>query len=485
MSAAAATDALEGPGADVRAGAHEGLVAAGLGVRDGAVRIVGPLDLELVPGRPLTLLGESGTGKSLVAQAILGALPPGLVAEGEVRLGDVRLDRLAPGARRALWGRRLTLLPQEPWAALDPTMRAGAQVAETYRFVAGRGRVAAREAAGRALEGLGVGAARGRYPHELSGGMAQRVAFAAAMAGGARAVVADEPTKGLDAPLRDRVAALLRSVADGGGPLLTITHDVALARALGGEVALMRAGRIVERGPAERVLAEPGSDYGRALIAADPSAWPRRAAPAPGGTLLRCEGVSVARAGRTLVAGLDLELRAGERVALVGPSGSGKSSLLDALAGVLAPAAGRVVRADHLVPTAVQKLYQDPPAAFARGLPLAVAMRDLERLHRMAPERLAVPLERLEVAPETLSRAPDAVSGGELQRIALARILALRPAVILADEPTSRLDLVTQRRLMELLGESADASGAAVVLVTHDPRIAARWADRTIAIGGA
>lgn len=473
MTAHAALDAPD-------AAPHDGLAARGLVVSAHGGPIAGPLDLDLRPGRPLTLLGETGAGKSLVAQAILGALPAGLEAHGALWLGAERLDAMRRPARRALWGRRLALLPQEPWHALDPTMRAGRQVAEAARLVAGHPRAEAARAAAGALTSLGVAHAARLYPHQLSGGMAQRVAFAAATVAGAPALVADEPTKGLDAAMRERVADLLLAVARGGGLLLTITHDVGLARRLGGEVALMRAGRIVEGGPAERLLSAPASAYGRDLLAAEPRAWPRREARAAGPVALSCEGLTLARGGEAILRRLDLALRAGERVALTGPSGAGKSSLLDALAGLLRPDEGSVTRAPGLPRHAVQKLYQDPPAAFPRGLPLRLALRDLERRHRLSPERIPALLDRLGVARSILDRPPGGVSGGELQRVALARVLALRPAVILADEPSSRLDLLTQRRLMDLLGAVADEEGSAVLLVTHDPDIAEAWADRTL-----
>ena len=267
-----------------------------------------------------------------------------------------------------------------------------------------------------------------------------------------------------------------------GGLLLTITHDPALARALSGDVALMRAGRIVERGEVQALLRAPTSDYGRALVDAEPSAWPRRMAPETDETLLS-EGVTVARGGRALVRDLDLAIHAGERIAVTGTSGSGKSSLLDVLTGLLPPLVGRVTRAPGMGRHAVQKLYQDPPAAFAPSLPLRTALRDVERRYRVPSGRIAALLDRLGVPPLILDRPPGAVSGGELQRVALARILALSPTVILADEPTSRLDLMTQKRLMDPLGETADETGAAVVLVTHDPDVAGRWADRPVAVG--
>jgi ABC-type glutathione transport system ATPase component len=444
--------------------------------------LVRPITLAAAPGTALTILGETGAGKSLLAQAILGALPPGLTATGRVFLDGQRLDTLPTSARRALWGRRIAMLPQEPWRALDPTMRALSQVTETHAHVAGLPRAAARAAATSDFAALRLTGAEARLPSELSGGMAQRVAFAAARAGGAALLLADEPTKGLDPALRDEVARLLARAVAAGDTLLTITHDVALARALGGTVLLMRAGAIVEEGPATDLLARPRSAYGRALVAADPAHWPQRAASAPGAPVLTAHALAAGRAGAPLVTGLDLTLRRGERLALTGPSGAGKSTLLDTLAGLLPPLAGRVERAPTLGPHAIQKLYQDPPAAFPPRIPLGTTLHDLAARHAIPWPRIEDLLARLGLAPALLARRPDAVSGGELQRLALARILAMRPAAILADEPTSRLDLLTQAKVLALLGEEADATGTAVLLVTHSSEIAARWAYRTLAL---
>lgn len=456
------------------------LSVQGLTVCSPEATLVPPLDLALRSGEPLTLLGETGAGKSLVAQAILGALPTGLSAEGEIRLSGERIDQLGPRAHRTLWGRRIALLPQEPWTALDPTMKVGPQVADAARLVAGRRAAEAGDEVHTALEQVGLADAAGCYPHQLSGGMAQRVAFAAATISGAEIVIADEPTKGLDAEMRDRVAALLAQVTQRGGSLLTITHDVALARALGGRLAILRAGRIVETGAAADVLAAPSSEYGRALVAAEPRNWPRARPPELGLLQLRCRDLTLARGRRTILSGFDLDLHAGERIALTGSSGSGKTTLLDALAGLLSPAAGTVSRMADMPEFAVQKLYQDPPSAFPAARPLVRTLRDLERLHRLTANRIRDLLDRLGIAPALLERLPGEVSGGELQRISLARALALRPAVLLADEPTSRLDLVTQRTLMDFLSEMTECEQLAVILVTHDPDIASQWAHRIV-----
>ena len=449
-------------------------------VRAGKVSLLGPVGFDVPPGGTLVVMGETGAGKSLVAQAILGTLPAGLQAQGTIALDGHRVDDVAPEARAALWGRRIAALPQEPWRALSPLMRAGTQVRETHRHVA---RSDDPEAARRrAFEALGLTGVEGHLPGALSGGMAQRVAFAAATAGGAPILIADEPTKGLDQDRRARVVDLLAAVPANGGTLIAITHEAAVARALGGRLLVLREGRIVEQGETRSVLAAPRHPYTRELLAADPGRWPRVAPADPGRMLLEARDLGVARGQRVLVEGLDLTVHEGERVAVVGPSGTGKTSLLDTLAGLIAPAQGTLHRAAGLGPRAVQKLYQDPPAAFPPHVPLATTLRDVARLNGTAWSDVEDLMARLAVSPALLARRPDAVSGGELQRVALARALSARPAVLLADEPTSRLDPITQARTLGILGEIAGTRRLGVVLVTHDADIATRWAHRRITL---
>lgn len=444
-------------------------------IRSSGRALVGPVSLTLGPGERLTVMGETGAGKSLLAQAIIGALPPALTVQGRIVVGGRRVDRLSDAARAELWGRTVTLLHQEPWRALDPLMQSARQVEESHRYVAGRSMRDARVSTDADLAELDVLAARRHLPGALSGGMAQRIAFAAAKAGGAPTVIVDEPTKGLDADRAGTVSALLDHVPREGGSLLTITHDLRIARRLGGTVMILKDGALIESGPAARVLSNPASDYARAMLAAEPSAWTLPRAAATGGSVLRAEELAVGRGGRVLVRNLDIELRRSERSAIVGPSGSGKTSVLDTLAGLLAPLAGRVVRGPHLPATAVQKLYQDPPAAFPVRVALLTSLRDVAVRHGVPWTRVQELLESLRIDPALLARRPSEVSGGELQRIALARVLAIRPAVLLADEPTSRMDPLTQAEVMWLIAQAASDHGTAVMLVTHDGTIAEKW----------
>lgn len=457
----------------------------GLTVFTGAVRLVGPISFRLDHGAVLVVMGETGAGKSLLAQAILGALPRGLHATGRVSIGGQRVDVLVERERAALWGRRVALLPQEPWRALDPLMRVAAQVSETHRHVAGLTARAADGATAADFSRLQLTGAENRLPGALSGGMAQRVAFAAAKAGGASIVFADEPTKGLDADRRDTVVEILSSVARENGALLAITHEAAVAQQLGGDALVLKNGAVVEQGRTVDVLERPKSTYAKALIAADPSRWPRHGATSRVATnasepVLSAESISVARGDRTLVSDFTLSLRRGERIAICGPSGSGKTSLLDALAGLLRPLRGAVHRGAAVGATGVQKLYQDPPAAFAPRIALGRSLYDVAKRHDVDWSVVDAYLSRLRIGQGLLSRRPDAVSGGELQRIALARVLIVSPVVLLADEPTSRLDPITQASTMDLITEVAIEQRVAVALVTHDAGIADNWAQRRI-----
>ena len=271
---------------------------------------------DALAGRDVCGKAKTGSGKSLIAQAIMGTLPPGLAAQGSLEIAGVTYPADAPQSRQALWGHTLALLPQEPWNALDPTMRALPQVAETHRFVAGKTAADAQAAAKAELSRLGLAHALHKLPGELSGGMAQRVAFAAASAAGAAMVIADEPTKGLDAPRRDEVVELLASTPERGGALLTITHDIEVARRLGGEVIILRKGQVVERGPAEVLLNHPNTEYAQRLLAAEPSRWPdppvfRGHAEAP---VVSAQGLAMTRGGRELFSQLEVSLRPGEIV---------------------------------------------------------------------------------------------------------------------------------------------------------------------------
>lgn len=457
------------------------LSVRGLALRDASgARLLEPVDLDAYPGRALCVVGETGSGKSLLALAVMGLLPASVEAEGEVTVaGGEPIPAAARAKLRALWHRSTCLLPQEPAMALDPLARVGRQLVA----------VGAREA----LEAVDLPANLTRaYPFELSGGMAQRLLLANAAASIAPVVVADEPTKGLD-PARAAVAvALLGGLLRRGKALVVVTHDPGVVRALGGDVAVMKDGAVVECGPVEAVFSRPCHPYTREWLAADPRYWPACT------TCLVEEDVVLASHGLaygygscpTLFDGLDLHVRRGEVLALTGPSGCGKTTLGGVLLGLQAPRAGEVSwrGCDPYMDPAgrrrlrrrYQKLHQDPAGPFEPYRAIGAQLDEVLHHAGAVKSTLDPVLDRLKLRKSVLGRRIGEVSGGEAQRAALARLLLLDPWLIFADEPTSRLDPVVQRETFGLLREIVAESGLAVILVTHSPDIASAIADNTI-----
>jgi len=234
--------------------------------------LVGSVSLAIRRGEPFTLIGETGCGKTLVAQALTGVLSKDLSVTGIIEFDGINLIGLSGKEKRQLWGQRMFLIPQEPMLALNPTMRVIKQVAEVSRYLRRQQPKNALKNAGKLISELGLSPSRdGRqYPFQLSGGMNQRILLAIALAIPAEFIIADEPTKGLDANLKDAAVSLLQNLVERGKTLLCITHDLAVARDLGGNIAVMYGGYIVESGPAEKVLDFPVHPYTQGLIKAAP-----------------------------------------------------------------------------------------------------------------------------------------------------------------------------------------------------------------------
>lgn len=354
--------------------------------------------------------------------------------------------------------------------------------AEVHRFVHGRAWTDSSARAGNDLGEVGLGDAGAHYPFQMSGGMCQRAAIAITHAAEGMVVIADEPTKGLDAQLRDSVVERLKGEVEAGRMLLTITHDIAVARALGGMVGVMFEGRIVDFGPAERVLSVPAHPYSKALVAADHARWRQFTPPAKDGILLAGRGLAKAFGARRLFGGIDIEVRAGEIVSIVGPSGCGKTTLGNILLGLVPADAGTVERASGVSRLRFQKLYQDPPAAFAPGQSILEGLADLARLHKRPWTDVRKLLDRLRLPGKLLDRLPAQISGGELQRFAILRALLLDPVFLFADEATSRLDPVSQKEVMDLLKEIVEETGLAVLMVTHDRALAEKVSNRVVSL---
>jgi peptide/nickel transport system ATP-binding protein len=327
--------------------------------------------------------------------------------------------------------------------------------------------------------------------------MAQRVLVASALGVGAPIIVADEPTKGLDAHRVTQVIATLKRLTAAGRSLLVITHDRRVAEELSAELAIIRDGRFIKRGPSAGLLSKPRSDYARTWLAADPRHWPRQHCCCDmTSRALSARGLAFGWSnGAMLFEGLDLHVPRGGVLAISGASGSGKCTLGDILLGLRRPMAGSVQWGGEDIvakPSAIpplrqryQKLHLDPIKAFVPHLTFARQFLSLEDVKSVLSIARDLPplLEKLKVRDRLMGRRPGEVLGGEAQRLALARILLLDPIAIIADEPSSRFDPVVQRETIHLLRETVDRERLGLIIISHDQALLAAVADVHLALG--
>ncbi|OCC05492.1 hypothetical protein BA190_08775 [Labrys sp. WJW] len=438
--------------------------------------IVENVSLGLAAGEILAILGETGSGKSLIGSAIMGLAPSGVAVTGRIVVNGRTYSAADRDALRSLWAKDLFLLPQEPLDALAPLLSAKAQVAEQIASPRRSDEAAA------ALSAMQLDTEHHRKrPFELSGGMAQRVMASIASVTRAGIVLADEPTKGLDADRRDIVAQVFRTLRQSGRAILLITHDIALVRSLADHAAFVDENTIVESGPADAVLHEPRTDYARRYMASDPSTWERRPyqrSHTP--KVIEANRLRIGVGGRILADDLNFHCHAGHISALLGKSGIGKTTLGRTLLGLISPLGGSVRRPIAEGGRLVQKLHQDPTRVFAPWQSLGRSLEDLCRLPGGDRSFREVPglMQRFGLRQDLLHRRPHQVSGGEAQRLALVRILAMRPKMLIADEPTSRLDPPVQEQVIRYLRKVADEDELAILLITHDRDLARAMADR-------
>lgn len=471
------------------------------------------LSFSLKQGETLAIVGESGSGKSTLANALLGLLPGNAhIDQGELWVDGIDVARASERVKRQLRGRTVGLVPQDPMVSLNPTLRIGRQIGEALLLARGR-RYPGLDADVLALlaqVGLDDPTLRARqYPHELSGGMRQRVLIAIALAGEPRLIIADEPTSALDVTVQRRILDHLQQlVAERGISLLIITHDLGMACDRADRLLVMKQGQLVEHASPRQILWGSQQPYTRDLLNAAPAFVPRRR---PGvvdgrGPLLRLSNVAkrFALPGQaspfTALHDLSLEVHAGQTLAIVGESGSGKSTALRIALGLDRPSAGRVEfagidvtqsswRAFRPLRRRVQLVQQNPFAALDPRFsvfdsivePLvSFGLLKGEALERKARELIS----RVQLPVHFLDRLPKELSGGQRQRVAIARALALEPELLLLDEPVSALDVSVQAQILALLDELQRELGMAYVLVSHDLAVVASMADQVVVLRG-
>ncbi|WP_407493797.1 ABC transporter ATP-binding protein [Pseudooceanicola sp. MF1-13] len=473
----------------------------------GPVSAVRGVDLDLRAGQTVAVVGESGSGKSTMAAAVNGLLAGnGRVAKGTILFDGTDLARADEATMRRIRGRGIGLVPQDPMSNLNPIQRVGPQIAEVLRVHEGASRADAMARAIEMLDRVGIPepARRARqYPHELSGGMRQRVLIAMGLVSRPKLLIADEPTSALDVTVQKVILDELQTLtAEMGTAVILITHDLALASERCDEALVLFRGEMMERGTAADVMRAPKSDYTRRLIAAAPTLASQRlvgsATQEQVGTAkkplvelvgLRKEYPGAAKLfgkAKPFVAVHDMNLRIprGQTVAIVGESGSGKSTTAKMLLRIEDPTDGEILF-DGLKVTnlkksflrdfrrRVQPVFQNPYGSLDQRWTIGASIAEPLRLHGIGSDasrrkQVEAALDSVALSRELIHRLPSELSGGQRQRVAIARALVLEPDLVVLDEAVSALDVIVQKQVLDLLADLQKKLDLSYLFISHD-----------------
>ena len=473
------------------------------GDRDLAVQKV---SFDVMPGEIVCLVGESGSGKSVTASTVmgLGSLP---IVSGDIRLEGEDLRKASKARLRDLRGSRMSMIFQEPMTALNPVHRVGDQVIELLKAHKWKGKgISAEERVQQLFADVHLpdpARLMNAYPHQLSGGQRQRVMIAMALALEPALLIADEPTTALDVTTQAQILLLLRELQQKRGTgVLFITHDFGVVADIADRVVVMRYGEVVEAGKTEDVLYRPQHDYTKMLIDAVPRLKPRTATAITSEPVLEAQNLSKLYVTRSMfkgvrevraVDGIELKLYKGQTLGIVGESGSGKSTAARCVARLIDPTGGKVLleNADianlnvgqlHPFRRRIQVVFQDPYRSLNPRRTVAQSIIEgplnYGTPREEAMERARKLLKIVGIDGNALDRYPHQFSGGQRQRLAIARALAMEPEILVADEAVSALDVSVQAQVLDLLECIRDQFGIAILFITHDLRVAARLCDR-------
>ena len=484
---------------------------------DGEVHAVRDLSFELAAGETLGIVGESGSGKSQTVLSLLGLLAANGRASGTATFELRDLLALRERERRAIRGRKISMIFQDPMTSLNPYLTIAAQMLQVVRAHERVSMKAARSRCIEMLEAVAIpdAAARfDRYPHELSGGMRQRVMIAASLLLGPKILIADEPTTALDVTVQAQILELMKDLKRRyGTSIILITHDLGVIAGVADRVLVMQGGELKEQGTVDDLFYRPKHAYTRALLAAVPRldaplapAAPRESSGAPA-SLVDVEGLKVhfpvasggwwARRTLKAVDGVDLKLAPGETLGIVGESGSGKSTLARAILKLVPASAGRVsvlgrdlgglTRAElRPLKRDLQVVFQDPLASLNPRMTIGDIVAEPLWTHKPELGKSATRAEVVDVLRRVgltgaeLNRYSHEFSGGQCQRIGIARALVLKPKIVVCDEPVSALDVSIQAQIVNLLLELRRELGVALIFIAHDLAVVRRISDRVL-----
>lgn len=489
-------------------------------------RAVEDLSFEVGLGETVAIVGESGSGKSVTALSVLGVLPPNGRVSGSIALSGREVLGLPEPELRALRGSAMAMVFQEPMTSLNPVLKVGFQVAEALHYHRRLSWGDAEREAVRLLERVRIPNARERaqeHPHRLSGGMRQRVMIAMALACQPSLLIADEPTTALDVTIQAQILGLMQQLqAEAGMGLLFITHDLGVVAEIADRVVVMRRGVKVEEGAVEEIFRSPRHPYTQALLASVPRLGDMKDSPGPRGfsassasasvpvvpaeeKLLKVEGLTTRFERRQgvlnrvvgrvhAVENVSFTLAVSETLGLVGESGCGKSTTGRSILRLVEPVSGAIrfagqevrelgAEALRRVRRDMQMVFQDPFSSLDPRQMIGDALAEPLRVHGIArgseaEDRVVSLLKRVGLGPEARLRYPHEFSGGQRQRLCIARALAVDPRVIIADEAVSALDVTIKAQIVDLMLELQAEYGLAYLFISHDMAVVERICHR-------
>jgi len=451
-------------------------------------QVLHDINLTLQPGRKLALVGESGSGKTVLSQGIM-RLNPMVTFEGSLKYCGTDLLTQPERALQKLRGREIGMVFQEPMTALNPVMRVGEQIAEVLSLHLGLDKKQAWARAIELLDETGIHQPEQKaqaYPFQLSGGQRQRAMIAMAVSAQPKLLIADEPTTALDVAVQAQILDLLsRLQEEHGMTMLYITHDLNLVRRFADDVAVMRNGRILETGKATEVFANPQHEYTKMLLNAGTT---RRVAPLPENpaTVLKAEQIAFSvkesdgwfkKRDKTILNPVSFDLKSGETLGIIGESGCGKTTLAKAVMHLIDSEGSLHINGEswqHELRREIQMVFQDPFGAFNPRMNVFDTVSEALRVHEPSMpreemrRRVEEVLKQVGLPEDALERYPHAFSGGQRQRLAIARAIIVRPKILVLDEPTSALDVQWQQQILELLSNLQKEYGLAFIIISHD-----------------